>query len=48
MYCFYTYEKQGDGSYTIYSILEQNKEIVETGVRGCNVRRRIDSLYASD
>jgi len=43
--CFY--EKQNDGTYTIYVTTDGggNKEIVETGVRPCNVRRRIDSLY---
>lgn len=46
MECFYTFEKHSDGIYTIYAVEEQHKEIVEMGVRGCNVRKRIGSLYA--
>lgn len=38
--------KQSDGTYTIYgSEFGLSWEIVETGVRGCNVDRVINRLY---
>ena len=45
---FYTYEKQSDGTYYIkeHAHSWSHGEIVRTGVRGCNVDRVIDSLYA--
>jgi hypothetical protein len=45
----YKSEKQNDNTYTIYfSKYGCNKEIVKTGVRGCNVNRIINRYYLED
>lgn len=45
----YSSVKQKDNTYTIYySRFGLNKEIVMTGVRGCNVNRVINKLYYQD
>ena len=45
----YFFERQADSSYTIKATrFGSNSEIVETGVRGCNVSRRINTLYTND
>ena len=44
----YFAEKQGDNTYVVYGKEHANKDIEVFGVRGCNVRKTINALYAKD
>lgn len=46
MYSLFKAVKENDGTYTVYASQEGCSYVLyESGIRGCNIKRKLDKLY---